>query len=135
MRDMCGIERAGEQEMTTFPMISYREFDRWLEQGQIGQLVDLREPWMYERERLWGIKHPPLWVFPLFFSAFFFCLQCRMHEINREATVVFYCDRGAKSMLVCRDLWKMGYRAVDLAGGMLQYKGKYIDRSPLPALE
>ncbi len=124
MRDMCGIERAGEQEMTTFPMISYREFDRWLEQGQIGQLVDLREPWMYERERLWGSINIP-----------FGELECRMHEIDRESTVVFYCDRGAKSMLVCRDLWKMGYRAVDLAGGMLQYKGKYIDRSPLPALE
>ena len=41
-------EREGEWEMTTFPMISYRQFDQWMEQGKIAQLVDLREPWMFE---------------------------------------------------------------------------------------
>lgn len=49
--------------------------------------------------------------------------------------MVFYCDRGAKSMLACRDLWRMGYEAVDLAGGMLNYRGKYIDRRPASAIE
>lgn len=121
---MEAIERAGEREMTTFPMISYREFDRWLEQGQVRQLVDLREPWMYRQDRLWGSINIP-----------FEDLECRINEIDREGTVVFYCDRGAKSMVVCRDLWRMGYQAVDLAGGMLQYRGKYIDRNPFPALE
>ena len=32
-----------------------------------------------------------------------------------ETAIVFYCDRGAKSMVICRDLWRMGYDAVDLA--------------------
>ena len=35
-------------------------------------------------------------------------------------------------MVICRDLWRMGYDAVDLAGGMLNYRGKYIDRRALP---
>ena len=42
-------------------------------------------------------------------------LQDLMGEIRRYGTIVFYCDRGAKSMVVCRDLWRMGYHAVDLA--------------------
>ncbi len=40
----CMEQKGQVSGMTTFPMISYREFDRWLEQGQVDQLVDLREP-------------------------------------------------------------------------------------------
>lgn len=90
----------------------------------MAQLVDLREPWMYEHDRLWGSMNIPYEE-----------LECNMDLIRRDGTVVFYCDRGAKSMVVCRDLWRMGYHAVDLAGGMLNYRGKYIDRRPLSALE
>ena len=52
-------EREGEWEMTTFPMISYRQFDQWMEQGKIAQLVDLREPWMFEQDRIWGSVNIP----------------------------------------------------------------------------
>lgn len=117
-------ERAGEWEMTAFPMISYREFDKWMEQGRIGQLVDLRAPWMFEQNRIWGSVNIP-----------YDEIEYQMDRIRKDAAVVFYCDRGAKSMVVCRDLWRMGYQAVDLAGGMLNYRGKYIDRKPLPAIE
>ena len=117
-------EREGEWEMTTFPMISYRQFDQWMEQGKIAQLVDLREPWMFEQDRIWGSVNIP-----------YDELENLMGEIRKDGTIVFYCDRGARSMVVCRDLWRMGYHAVDLAGGMLNYRWKYIDRRPLSALE
>ena len=45
--------------MTTFPMISYRQFDEWMEQGKVAQLVDLREPWMFGRDRIWGSVNIP----------------------------------------------------------------------------
>lgn len=90
----------------------------------MSQVVDLREPWMYEQDRIRDSINIP-----------FEEVECRMDEIDQDGTVVFYCDRGVKSMLVCRALWKRGYHAVDLAGGMLQYRGKYIDRSPWSALE
>ena len=95
--------------MTTFPMISYRQFDQWMEQGKIAQLVDLREPWMFEQDRIWGSVNIP-----------YDKLENLMGEIRKDGTIVFYCDRGAKSMV---------------AGGMLNYRGKYIDRRPLSALE
>lgn len=106
--------------MAAFPMIPYREFDLWLEEGRVRQLVDLREPWLFARERICGSVNIPYGDF-----------EWRIGEICTRGTVVFYCDRGAKSMVVCRDLWRQGYDAVDLAGGMLNYRGKYIDRRPL----
>jgi rhodanese-related sulfurtransferase len=111
-------------EMTEFPMIGYREFDLWMESGKIGQLVDLREPELFAKSRIWGSVNLPYEE-----------LEENLDSIRRDSPVVFYCDRGAKSMVVCRDLWQLGYEAVDLAGGMLNYRGKYIDRSPLSALK
>lgn len=105
-------------------MISYRQLDEWLEQGKVSQLIDLREPWMFLRERIWGGMNIPYEE-----------LECNLDLVRRDGVVVFYCDRGVKSMLACRDLWRMGYEAVDLAGGMLNYRGKYIDRSPVSAIE
>ena len=110
--------------MTTFPMIPYREFDRLYEAGAICQVIDLREPWLYERERILGSINIP-------YQDLEYCRD----QISRWGTVVCYCDRGAKSMLVCRQLWREGYEAADLAGGLVNYRGKYIDRRPLPAIE
>ena len=87
-----------------FPMISYRELDQWLEQGGAFLLVDLREPHQYNRERIWGSINIPYEE-----------LEQRLDELPKDYTLVFYCDRGAKSMLACRDLGRMGYRCVDLA--------------------
>lgn len=35
-------------------------------------------------------------------------LEQRLDELPKDYTLVFYCDRGAKSMLACRDLGRMG---------------------------
>ena len=107
-----------------FPMISYRQLDQWLEQGGNFLLVDLREPFEYERERISGSVNIPYEE-----------LEQRLGELPEESVLVFYCDRGAKSMLACRDLSRMGYRCVDLAGGMLYYRGKFIDRRGRGAIE
>ena len=87
-------------------------------------LVDLREPHQYNRERIWGSINIPYEE-----------LEQRLDELPKDYTLVFYCDRGAKSMLACRDLGRMGYRCVDLAGGMLYYRGKFIDRRDPGAIE
>lgn len=110
--------------MTAFPMIPYREFDLWFESGRIRQVVDLREQWMYGEERICTSVNIP-----------YAEIEYRMNEVCGRGTVVFYCDRGAKSMVVCRQLWQAGYDSVDLAGGILNYRGKYIDRRPLGALQ
>ena len=95
--------------MTGFPMLPYWEFDR--------RIIDLREPWLYEEERIRGSENIPYDEF-----------WDHMGEINYGEMTVFLCERGAKSMVICRDLWRMGYEVADLAGGMVNYRGKYIDR-------
>ncbi|HJC07079.1 MAG TPA: rhodanese-like domain-containing protein [Candidatus Enterocloster excrementipullorum] len=110
--------------MSSFPMLSYREFDRWLEEGKIGQLIDLREPWLFRESRIWGSVNIP-----------YDEIESRADQLNPNGTLVFYCDRGAKSMVVCRDLWRLGWDVADLAGGILNYRGKYIDKSPSPKLK
>lgn len=103
--------------MTGFPMLPYWEFDRWIEAGRIRRIIDLRSPWQYEEERIKGSENIP---YDEFWE--------RMDEINPGEITVFCCERGAKSMVICRDLWRMGYEVADLAGGIVNYRGKYIDR-------
>ena len=106
--------------MNDFPMISYKQLDQWLEQGNVRLLADVREPWMYGENRILGSVNIPYEE-----------VRERLEEFPRQGMIVWYCDRGAKSMVVCRDLWRLGYEVSDLAGGMLDYRGKYVDRRPL----
>ncbi len=106
--------------MNDFPMISYRQLDQWLEEGNVRLLADVREPWMYGENRIFGSVNIPYEE-----------VRERLEEFPRQGMIVCYCDRGAKSMVVCRDLWRLGYEVSDLAGGMLNYRGKYVDRRPL----
>ena len=106
--------------MNDFPMISYKQLDQWLEQGNVRLLADVREPWMYGENRILGSVNIPYEE-----------VRERLEEFPRQGMIVCYCDRGAKSMVVCRDLWRLGYEVSDLAGGMLDYRGKYVDRRPL----
>jgi rhodanese-related sulfurtransferase len=44
-------------------------------------------------------------------------LSDRLLEIPRDRRLVFYCDRGAASMLAARRADAMGYEAYSVAGG------------------
>lgn len=46
--------------MTGFPMLPYWEFDRWIEIGRVRRIIDLREPWLYEEERIRGSENIPM---------------------------------------------------------------------------
>ena len=45
--------------MTGFPMLPYWEFDRWIENGRARRIIDLREPWLYDAERIRGSENIP----------------------------------------------------------------------------
>lgn len=46
--------------------------------------------------------------------------------LRKYATIFLYCDRGNTSMLATRDLYKEGYPAVNLYGGVRVYRGKLV---------
>lgn len=107
-----------------FPMISWRQLDQWIAQGRDFVLIDLRAPGLYSRSRIRGSRCIP-----------FEELKDRLEELPKDRIIVFCCDRGAKSMLACRRLSDLGWKCVDLAGGMANYRGKFIDRTPYRAIE
>ena len=107
-----------------FFMISNGEMDRLLESGKTFALIDLREKEAYARERIEGSRNIPfqeLWE--------------RQGEVPRDMPVLFYCDRGSKSMVACREFSRRGVVCASLGAGIRNYRGKFIDRRPLGAIE
>ena len=43
-----------------------------------------------------------------------------------EKEIVVYCERGATSMAAVREMIRRGYRALSVAGGITEYKGRNL---------
>lgn len=43
--------------------------------------------------------------------------------LDNENPIFVYCDRGGKSMLVTKDLIQKGYKAINVVGGFVHYRG------------
>lgn len=72
------------------------------------QLVDVREPWEYERARIPGAQLLPMREVP-----------SRLEEIDPEKDVVAICHHGSRSAQVALFLEKNGYGKVhNLVGGV-----------------
>jgi sulfur-carrier protein adenylyltransferase/sulfurtransferase len=75
--------------------------------GEALLLVDVREPYEWAAGRLPGSVHIPLATLPQ-----------RLGEIGADATPVFICAAGGRSMAACRFAASQGRSAVNLAGGV-----------------
>jgi rhodanese-related sulfurtransferase len=90
--------------------ISAQELAAWL--ADTGRerpvLLDVREPWEFEKARIEGAQLVPMREVP-----------SRVGEIDREKAVVAICHHGGRSMQVALFLEKAGYNNVhNLAGGV-----------------
>ncbi len=99
-----------------YPSIRGNVLDSWIEEGADMVLVDLRTRQEYGAAHLRGAVNLP-----------FQEIAGRFRELPADKTLVFYCGRGAQSMRVCGRLCRMGFRVVNLAGGLLYYRGKYLE--------
>ncbi len=97
-------------------MIRWDTLDGWLDRGEQLLLVDLRAGEEYGKGHLKGAVNIPYEE-----------LEYRYAELPKDRLLVFYCSRGAQSMRACGRLCSMGYRTADLAGGLLYYRGKYME--------
>jgi rhodanese-related sulfurtransferase len=71
-------------------------------------LLDVREPWEWDRARIEGSQHIPMREVP-----------ARIAEINRAREVVAICHHGARSQQVAMFLEKNGFERVhNLQGGV-----------------
>ena len=90
--------------------ITPAELAAWLADASRAQpvLLDVREPWEYERARIAGAQLVPMREVP-----------ARLDEIDQDKDVVAICHHGGRSQQVALFLEKNGYRKVhNLAGGV-----------------
>ncbi|QIN80808.1 hypothetical protein GBA65_13490 [Rubrobacter marinus] len=88
-----------------------RELVQKLGGGEAPVLLDVREPWEYERARIWGSQLVPLADLPE-----------RLHELDPEAETVVICHHGLRSAHATRFLDHSGFQSVyNLEGGLDAY--------------
>jgi rhodanese-related sulfurtransferase len=90
--------------------INASQLKAWLDDGARDQpvLLDVREPWEYEKARIEGSRLVPMREVP-----------ARMAEIDEDKEVVAICHHGGRSMQVAMFLERQGFKSVhNLTGGI-----------------
>ena len=73
-------------------------------------LVDCREQSEWDAGFIQGAKHLPMSV-----------MEQRYHELSNSDNIVVYCRSGRRSLTVSTWLKNKGFKAVSMAGGILEY--------------
>src|SRR5437773_6473502 len=101
-------EFCGARDEETIPAISAHELKRKLDAHEAFELIDVREPFEYEIERIDGAKLIPLAE-----------IGERTGELQREQPIVVHCHSGTRSAQAVRLLQRRGFSNVyNLEGGI-----------------
>jgi rhodanese-related sulfurtransferase len=96
------------------PEITPAEFVARRESGETLTLLDVREDWELGvasvPESVPGVVHIPMGQ-----------IADRLQEVDRSAEVVVLCRSGRRSLEVAKFLQQNGFKAVNLAGGILAW--------------
>jgi rhodanese-related sulfurtransferase len=90
--------------------ISPTEFVARREKGESLTLLDVREDWELGVASVPGVVHIPMGE-----------VADRLGELDRGREVVVLCRSGRRSLQVANFLQQNGFRAVNLAGGILAW--------------
>lgn len=93
--------------------ISAKELDRYVS-DESSVIIDLRSPQEYARDHVAGAVNIPRGRF----------FKDPVGWKNR--TLILYCERGALSMAVARELERRGYRTKSVVGGFRAYRKEDI---------
>lgn len=55
-------------------------------------------------------------------------LMERLDLLDYGKVLILYCERGATSLMAAKELMGKGYRVKSVVGGIVSYRGNYIDR-------
>lgn len=92
--------------------ISAKELDWYVQDGTF-LIVDLRPPRDFVRGHIRGAVNVPHGMFG--------------SELEKyKGEIVLYCERGALSMAVARELEQQGFRTKSVVGGIRAYRGRYL---------
>jgi len=99
------------------PEISPAEYLARRDKGDNLTLLDVREEWELKVASVPGIVHIPMGQVP-----------ARLNELDPQKEIVVLCRSGRRSWDIAAFLQQHGFRAVNLAGGILAWS-RDIDQS------
>ncbi len=92
------------------PEITAAEFLQRRARGDSLTLLDVREDWEMSVASVPGVVHIPMAQ-----------VQARLTELDRDMEIVVLCRSGRRSLEVAKFLHLNGFRAINLAGGILAW--------------
>lgn len=75
-------------------------------------ILDVREPSEYQQGHIPGVKLIPLGT-----------LASRLQDLPKDQEIVVVCRSGARSGMATQQLRQAGFNAINMAGGMLGWRG------------
>ncbi|MBJ8106567.1 MULTISPECIES: rhodanese-like domain-containing protein [Bacillus cereus group] len=95
--------------------ITAREVEERLLRNEEMDIIDVREVEEVMEGEIPGVLHIRLGL-----------LEFRMHELDKNKEYIIVCRSGGRSARAVQFLESYGFRAINMVGGMLAWKGKVV---------
>ena len=96
----------------SIPEITGEDLQQRLASAEPPLVVDVREPSEHAQGHIPGCTLMPLGV-----------LGARLSELPKDRELVMVCRSGGRSAMATQQAAKAGYRATNMAGGMMAWRG------------
>lgn len=90
-----------------------KQLEQKLLHGEPVNMIDVREVKEVAEGKIPGVMNIPLGL-----------LQFRIHELDKEKEYIIICRSGGRSAKATQFLEEHGYKAINMNGGMLAWKGE-----------
>ncbi len=90
-----------------------KEVETLLNEGQILNMIDVREVDEVVAGKIPGVIHIPLGL-----------VEFRMHELDKSKEYFMICRSGGRSGRAAQFLESQGFNVINMTGGMLTWEGK-----------
>ena len=97
-----------------FINVSLKDGLKMAEEKEKYRLIDVREPYRYEKEHLKGEVNRPYGIL-------------KQEDYNEKKDLIVYCDFGGQSMMAARHLAKEGFRVYNIVGGVYYHLEEWKD--------
>lgn len=110
---MCMAQASGCNSNASVPSVSAIEFQKELKTDSV-QLLDVRTPQEYADGHIAGAKNINV-------QSDDFGLLAQ-EELSKDSPVLVYCRSGRRSLTAADILTELGYKVVNLKGGLIEWK-------------
>lgn len=110
---MCATQISGCNTNDNIISVSAPEFDKEIKADSV-QLLDVRTPQEYTEEHIDGALNIDVQSDDF--------QKMAEKDLSKDSTIFVYCRSGRRSMDAAKILTKLGYKVVNLKGGVIEWK-------------